>query len=371
VDQFLNSVQAIGLEGMAHATPPSELLAELCRSFETHIPGTVAGVTILDRSLQIFEHGIFPSLSPTYGEALNGIEVAGRPGSCALAVFNGETVICDDVANDPRFTRPWRDLGVAHGLNAVASIPAVNGEGITLGTFVVAYSPESPPDSAGMHLAHRVAGLCAQVLTYRRNQLNHDLLVGELQHRVRNLFSTIGAVVYATLKSHPDPESFRRIFDGRLVALAKAHSLALESDETDLRQLLVDTLAPYSIDHDVRINGPQLLLSQQAAVAFGLAAHELATNAAKYGSLSRNGGSVEIGWDFEQSGEGETTFALSWRERGGPEVVKPERQGYGQKTLSRSLSAAFDGKVELDYQREGLSCTIIAPHSRRLGAQAN
>ena len=371
MDDFLFDAQSKVLDGVAHALPAAQLLADLCRSVEAEMPGTIAGVTILDRSSRVFEQGIFPSLSPAYGEALNGIEVANRPGSCALAVYNGETVICDDVANDPRFTKPWRDLGVAYGLKAVASIPAVNSEGITLGTFVLAYQPGSEPDEAGMALAQEAARLCAQVLTYRRSQLSHELLIGELQHRVRNLFSTIGAVVYATLKSHPEPESFRRTFDGRLMALAKAHSMALEPAESDLRQLLVDTLAPYSIDHEVRIGGPKLLLSQQATVAFSLAAHELATNAAKYGALSNIGGSVEIGWDFEASAEGEAQFALSWRERGGPTVVRPQRQGYGQKTLSRSLSAAFDGKVELDYQPDGLSCSILAPHSPRLGARVN
>ncbi len=156
------------------------------------------------------------------------------------------------------------------------------------------------------------------MLTYRRNQLKQELLVGELQHRLRNLFSTIGAVVYATLKSHPEPTTFRKTFDGRLMALARAHSLALESGETDLRQLLVEILAPYSIDGFVSIEGPKLILTQEAAVAFSLAAHELATNAVKYGAFSRDGGSVKIEWDFENDTYGGPQFELTVAGKGRP-----------------------------------------------------
>lgn len=369
VVEFLLSTQSSALSRIARGDHPAEIVANICRRFESEVPGTVAGVTMLNRTLQSFEGGIFPSLSADFGEALSGIEVAGCIGSCALAVYKGETVVCEDIAADSRFAVQWKELALAQGLKALISIPAASADGVVLGTFVVGYAPDSPPDEQTRRLAGEFATLCGHVLAYRNNQLNQELLIGELQHRVRNLFSTIGAVVYATLKTYPEPESFRRTFDGRLMALARAHAMALESAEADLRQLLIDTLAPYSIDHEIRIEGPQLLLSPQAAVAFSLAAHELATNAAKYGALSKLGGSVAIGWDFEDSPQGDARFALTWRETGGPSVRPPERQGYGQKTLSRSLSAAFDGKVELDFLPDGLSCSIVAPHTPRLGAR--
>lgn len=357
------------LERVANGDPPSEILADVCRNFEEAVRGTIAGVTILDRTAQVFQHAVFPSLSNEYGKALQGIEVADKPGTCALAVFEGRTVECGDVHTDERFSPIWRELSLQHGLKALISIPTRHNDGVALGTFVVAYSPDAPLGIEDRKLADKTASLCGVVLTYRRHQLKHELLVGELQHRVRNLFSTIGAVVYATLKSHPEPEMFRKIFDARLVALARAHSLALEPRETDLRQLLTDTLAPYSVDHDVTLEGPVLLLTQEAAVAFSLAAHELATNAAKYGALSGQGGSVRISWRFE--GEKEDRFLFTWREISGPPVSSPSRQGYGQKTLHRSIASAVDGKVVLDYRVEGLVCNVAAPHSPRLGARIN
>ncbi|QNN64176.1 sensor histidine kinase [Sphingomonas rhizophila] len=219
-----------------------------------------------------------------------------------------------------------------------------------------------------MRLAEEFATLCALALTFRRTQLKHELLVGELQHRMRNMFSTIGAVVYSTLKAHPEPAIFRKVFDGRLLAFSRAHSLALETGTPDLRSLLVDTLAPYSIDHEVTIEGPQLILSQEAAVAFSLAAHELATNAAKYGALSRDGGCVRISWML--ANDDAPSFELNWNQTGGPEVQSPERKGYGQKTLKRSLSAAFDGAIDLTYDPGGLMCRVKAPYTPRLGTRA-
>lgn len=357
------------LTRIAHGDSATAILADVCRHFEDSVRGTVAGVTMLDRSAQIFQQAVFPSLSDSYGEALQGIEVADKPGTCALAVFEGRTVECADVHTDERFSSAWRELSLQHGLRAVISIPTMHRDGLALGTFVVAFAPEAPLDPQERELAAETANLCGLVLAYRRNQLKHELLIGELQHRVRNLFSTIGAVVYATLKSHPEPELFRKTFDGRLLALSRAHSLALEPGETDLRELLNDTLAPYSVDHDVTLDGPELLLSPEAAVAFSLAAHELATNAAKYGALSNQGGSLRVSWNFESASE--DRFVLTWREVGGPPVNPPRREGYGQKTLHRSIASAIDGKVHLDYRPDGLICSVTAPQSARLGARVH
>ncbi len=369
MSNILHEIRHEVLRQLASGMPAADILAGLCSAFEAEVPGLTAGVTILDRTSQLFEHAIFPSLSPAYGAALRGIAVADKPGSCALAVFNGETVVCEDVASDERFSDPWKALGAAHGLKALVSMPAFHRDGMVLGTFVVAWPPEQRLTDDQMRLAEQFAELCALVLTYRRNQLKQELLFGELQHRMRNLFSTIGAVVYATLKSHPEPATFRKTFDGRLLALARAHSLALETEEADLRQLLVETLAPYSIDHEVTIEGPRVKLTQEAAVAFSLAAHELATNAAKYGAFSRNGGTVRIGWDF--AGADKPAFEMTWTESGGPKVHKPERQGFGQTTLRRSFASAIDGKVDLDFDPTGLQCRIRAPHSPRLGVRVS
>jgi len=369
MSDFLYSTRFEAFSKVANGAPADAILSEICTAFEQHVPGTTAGVTMLDRTSQLFEHAVFPSLSVDYAKALQGIAVNDKPGSCALAVFEGQTVICEDVSSDERFSNLWRSLGASHGLKALVSIPAFHRDGMALGTFVVAWQPGTPLSEEQMRLAQDFAALCALVLTFRRTQLRQDLLIGELQHRMRNLFSTIGAVVYSTLKSHPEGNTFRKVFDGRLLALSRAHSLALEAGESDLRDLLVDTLAPYSIDHDVTISGPRLILTQEAAVAFSLAAHELATNAAKYGAFSSHGGAVRINWSLVD--EADPSFELTWSETGGPQVKSPARQGYGQQTLRRSLASAIDGVVDLEFDPAGLRCRVRAPHTPRLGTRVS
>ena len=124
--------------------------------------------------------------------------------SCALAVYDGKTVISQDVAFDAKFSAAWKDLGLKHGLKALVSIPAGLPDGMVLGTFVVAYPPEKDLGPKDHQMADAFAELCGLVLTYRRNQLKHELLIGELQHRIRNLFSTIGAVVCDVEIIQPD-----------------------------------------------------------------------------------------------------------------------------------------------------------------------
>jgi two-component sensor histidine kinase len=370
VSKKLEPLRDAVLRQLAEGEPAKDVLRSICLALEQLLPGSVVGVTMLDRSSQIFEDALFPSLSEAYAKALKGIAVADKPGTCALAVFKGQTVICHDVVSDSRFSEGWKTLGLKHGLRALISIPAIGPRSLTLGTLVVTFKPGSPLSPAGLDLAHEAADLSGLVLHYRRNQLKNELLLGELQHRLRNLFGAVGAIVYATLRSHPDADDFRRVFDGRLKALAKAHSLAVSPGQAELRQLIKDTLAPYSLDHEIRIEGPKLMLTQESAVALSLATHELATNAAKYGALSRPGGSVHVQWIID-GGDTGRRFALGWTETGGPVVEPPSRQGYGQQTLKRGVASAFDGSVELQYSPTGLKCRITAPLSPRLGQSVN
>jgi two-component sensor histidine kinase len=213
--------------------------------------------------------------------------------------------------------------------------------------------------------------LAGTILARRRLEAQHELLVGELQHRTRNMFSAVGAVVYSTLKAYPDPKAFRRVFDGRLAALARAHSLVLENAHADLRSLLTDILAPYSIDHTIQMNGPAFMLSSEAAVAFSLAAHELATNAIKYGAFSNSDGALDIKWDVTRDERGENQFRLEWRESGGPIVSEPAKSGFGRTAIELSLTHTVDGTVDLDFGAAGLVCTIRAPVTTRLGGRTN
>ena len=359
------------LENVARGAPADTTLHDLCSSVEPLIPDAIVGITILDRAARVFEHSIFPSLPPTFSEALKGARVAERPGSCALAVFQGSTVVSEDIATDKRFQGGWKALSLDHGIVSIQSRPVFTEQGTALGTIVIGFTRPrilSDSDERVVDVAVRLAGT---ILVRRRLEAQHDLLVGELQHRTRNMFSAVGAVVYSTLKAYPDPKAFRRVFDGRLAALSRAHSLVLENAHADLRSLLTDILAPYSIDHTIKMNGPAFMLSSEAAVAFSLTAHELATNAIKYGALSNSGGTLDLKWDITQDEHGENQFKLEWRESGGPIVSEPAKSGFGRNVIELSLTHTVDGTVDLDFGPAGLVCTIRAPVTARLGGRTN
>jgi two-component sensor histidine kinase len=359
------------LEKAARGGKADATLCDLCLSTEELIPGAVIGVTVLDRGARSFERAIFPSIPTSFAEALKGARVAERPGSCALAVYQGSTVVSDDIASDVRFQDGWKALSLEHGIVAIQSRPIFAPDGAALGTLVIGFRQLRALDAAQETAAEAAVSLASVVLTRHRTDLQHELLVGELQHRTRNLFSAIGAVVYSTLKAYPDVKDFRKVFDGRLIALSRAHAMALESSQADLRGLLTDILAPYSIDHKVQLGGPALVLAADAAVAFSLATHELATNATKYGALSTLGGKLDISWAVQREESGENVFELKWSEIGGPPVRKPATMGFGRIAIERSLANMVDGAVSLDFAPSGLVCTIRAPLSSRLGNLSN
>lgn len=178
---LLKPVHERTLLRIAHGDAATDVIEDVCRAFE-RLVGGIAGVTILDHARQVFEHAVFPSLALDYGRALEGIAVADKPGTCALAVAEGETVECPDVAADERFSAEWKALSLRHGLRALISIPAMNRDRHALGTFVVGHAPEAPLGAMQRELADEFAALCGVVLAYRQTQLRHALVAGELQH---------------------------------------------------------------------------------------------------------------------------------------------------------------------------------------------
>jgi CheY-like chemotaxis protein len=126
-----------------------------------------------------------------------------------------------------------------------------------------------------------------------------------------------------------------------------------------------EELAPYRPEarDAATIEGPDLLLRPKAATALGMAVHELATNAAKYGAWSAPAGQVEVGWNFRGLA-GARTLCMTWRERGGPKVEPPQRRGFGSVLIERTLAYEMNGTVRLDFAAEGLVCEIDIPEDQ-------
>jgi two-component system, chemotaxis family, CheB/CheR fusion protein len=184
------------------------------------------------------------------------------------------------------------------------------------------------------------------------------LLLGELTHRVRNTLAVIQAIARHTLRGSKTQREFVERFEGRLAALASAHTLLVGSDwrGADLGELARQQLAPHLTDNPNRLHlkGESTLLPADLATPFGLVMHELATNAAKYGSLSASSGTVGLSWTVD-TGNKPHRLRLVWEERGGPPPGEPKAGGFGSALIDSVIPAAH---VEREFRPEGLVCTV-------------
>ena len=189
----------------------------------------------------------------------------------------------------------------------------------------------------------------------KRAEALQKVMVDELNHRVKNTLATVMAISSQTLRTTTSPEAFRKAFQGRLVALSKTHDLLNRAYWTSvsLRDLLEQALAPHSQDGRFVLDGKDVRLGPVAAVTVGMALHELATNAAKYGALSRVD-RVSVVW----RPAGPERLWLEWCESGGPPVTPPTRRGFGSDLIEKVLSSELRGEVRLDFPVEGVRCTM-------------
>jgi PAS domain S-box-containing protein len=197
-----------------------------------------------------------------------------------------------------------------------------------------------------------------------------ELVVGELRHRITNMFSVIQSLVTATARSHRDVAAYRDALRGRISAFAATQvELARQGwSSLGLRELVDFELAPYAeAGGRVSIQGEAVQLNGAAASSLAMVLHELATNAAKYGALSVPGAALDIRWRLAGDGATDRRLILDWSERDGPAAAAPQRRGFGS-TVIQSSARALGGSAHLDFAPEGLCCRIEMPVSRVLAA---
>lgn len=218
-----------------------------------------------------------------------------------------------------------------------------------------------------------VVGLtCAAVdVTERKESEAHlRLLMRELTHRSKNLLAVIQAMARQTARHAGSIEAFLDQFGARLQALASSHDLLVRESwyGASLSELVRSQLAAYVDDEDaqVTIGGPAVALKPEAAQNLGLALHELAVNAAKYGALSVPNGRIAITWDRCDGGN---AIAFDWREEEGPKVKPRRKKGFGSMVIERNLARALDAEVTMDFEPDGLRCHILIPASQLLAAR--
>ncbi|WP_207477903.1 sensor histidine kinase [Arenibaculum pallidiluteum] len=201
----------------------------------------------------------------------------------------------------------------------------------------------------------------------REAEERQRLLVAELNHRVKNTLATVRSLARQTLRGAPSLPAFSETFEARLRALSETHALLTQGnwDGASLHRLCEQELAPYGSGPDERwtLDGPAVQLSPRAALTMGMALHELATNAAKYGALSAAGGHVSVTWRRERRRTGDWLH-LEWVERGGPPTAPPPARGFGTHLIERSVTHELGGSAQLDFAGPGLRCRIAFPLRR-------
>ncbi len=190
------------------------------------------------------------------------------------------------------------------------------------------------------------------------------LLVDELNHRVKNMLTVVISLARQTMKRADSLDAFSAVFLGRVHALAATYTLLSGENwsTVQLGEIVRQELKPFMTGErrHVRIDGPAVLLAPRGALALGMAVHELATNAVKYGALSVPEGGIAVTWTVEQS-DGVDILVLDWAEQGGPAVVAPARRGFGSTLIERSLSHDLSGKAHIEFLPSGVRASVRAP----------
>jgi len=205
-------------------------------------------------------------------------------------------------------------------------------------------------------------------ITERKRAEEHvRLLMREMDHRGKNMLSLVQVIARQTASGAP--EQFVERFAERVQALAANQDLLVKSQwrGADLEALVRIQLAPFAdlIGSRIIMHGPRTRLNAAAAQAVGLAVHELATNASKYGALSNDGGRVDVDWQSDGR-----RFAIKWAEHDGPPVAPPARRGFGSTVVESMTKHAVDGEVELDYAPSGFEWHLSCPAANALEAVA-
>jgi two-component sensor histidine kinase len=193
-----------------------------------------------------------------------------------------------------------------------------------------------------------------------RGEMLHDLLIEELNHRVKNTLAILQSIAVQTFRSASKAE--REKFEGRLGALAEAHNLLSQEkwQGSELQDVVDRVLQPYLFNNPerVRMFGPNVPLSPRLAVVLSMIVHEIATNAAKYGALSNDTGTVALDWEVIAE-NGKPKLRLIWTEAGGPHVVASVQRGFGSRLIERSARDQLGGEATVDFLPRGVVYTVI------------
>jgi two-component sensor histidine kinase len=352
------------LAHIAADEPLPAILDLLVRSIEEHTGGAMlASVLLMDNDGIHLRHGAAPSLPPQYVQAIDGSEIGPANGSCGTAAFLKTPVYVSDIESDPLWA-DYRHLAVPHGFKACWSTPILSKEDAVLGTFALYHRKVRLPEQREKELVELFVKTATLAIERHRAREQQNLLLEEMVHRVKNTLAVVLSIAGSTLRGRTEPTDYRA-FENRLIALSNTQGLLVRTNwmNADIHELItVLAVKPFASGRTrFVLDGPPALLGAQLILPFALALHELCTNAAKYGALSGETGSVLIRWGFTLQGDEQEQFRLAWSETGGPVVHEPDHHGFGTRVINHAFANVAGSAVTVDYRPEGYCCDIVLP----------
>jgi PAS domain S-box-containing protein len=323
-------------------------------------------------------------LAATYEHAAIGITEVAPDGqiirvneaTCAITGYSRDELLAGKLF---RFTHPDdadpdRE-GFRKQMSGDLEFYSVEKRLVRKGGRVVWLSVRSSPVRANDGRLLYIVRVVQDITQRKAAEQRQKLLIDELNHRVKNTLATVQSLASQTARAGLTPQVFRERFEGRLIALSKAHDqlTAHHWESADLRKLLSQSVAPYVAAGPERVvlRGEDVLLRPRAVVTLAMAVHELTTNAAKYGALSVPGGRIEVRWAPFAGHDGRPNLRIDWVEEGGPPVTVPQQRGFGSRLIEGSIAAELGGKARLIFAPEGLRCEIVFPLDAAKPRRAN
>ncbi|MBB5698434.1 HWE histidine kinase domain-containing protein [Sphingomonas yantingensis] len=345
---------AIWLDGrvaLSGRTPPAEAIPVIARRLNAMTPGHIFATDHLASVLPQAERWA------DLGAGLLALPLSRTPRDYVM-LFREERVRAVTWGGDPHKPATWGPNGAR--LSPRKSFEAWREE---------VRGRSEPFNEAEMRVAEMLrASLIEVVLRLsddaqeerRRANERQELLIAELNHRVRNILSLIRGLVRQSRDPAADADTYMRMLEGRVESLARAHDQITQDNwsPAPLKRLIETEAAAYLGGRANRLStsGEAALLSPQAFSTLALVLHELMTNSAKYGALS-DSGTVSVDWHVDTMGD----LCIEWRERGGPAVQAPTRQGFGTTIIQRSVPYDLGGRAAIRYALAGLEADFVIP----------